>query len=150
MSSMENGAATAPKGGFWVRFVALLIDSVILYIPLVIVGALLGAFSRNANGGLSAAAPIWYFLALIVPIVYFVYFWSASGGGQTMGMRALKLRVIKTDGSSLSLGSSVLRYLGTIVNSIIFGLPIGWVWAAFDRNKQGWHDKIASSYVVKV
>jgi uncharacterized RDD family membrane protein YckC len=37
-----------------------------------------------------------------------------------------------------------------IINSIIFGLPIGFIWAAFDPNKQGWHDKIASTYVIRV
>jgi uncharacterized RDD family membrane protein YckC len=35
------------------------------------------------------------------------------------------------------------------VNSIIFGIPIGFIWAAFDKNKQGWHDKMAGTYVVK-
>jgi uncharacterized RDD family membrane protein YckC len=150
MSATAPVAASPPKAGFWIRFVAYLIDVVIVGIPLLILGAILGAFSGfSTSNQASAGLAIWYLIAAVGSIGYFIYFWSA-GGGQTPGMRVFKLRVIKTDGSPVSTGSAFLRYIGMIINSIIFGLPIGFIWAAFDPNKQGWHDKIASTYVIRV
>ncbi len=150
MSATAPAAASAPKGGFWIRFVAYLIDGIVIGVPLLILGAILGAFSGSSTANqVSAGLVIWYLIDLVVSIGYFIYFWSA-GGGQTLGMRMFKLRVIKTNGSRVSVGSAVLRYIGMIINSIIFGLPIGWIWAAFDKNKQGWHDKIAGTYVIKL
>ena len=57
------------------------------------------------------------------------------------------LRVIKTDGTQISDADAVLRYVGYLINSPI--LMMGWIWAAIDDSNQGWHDKIASTYVVK-
>jgi uncharacterized RDD family membrane protein YckC len=57
--------------------------------------------------------------------------------------------VVKTDGSPLTVGGAIVRYVGYIVDSIIFGLPIGYLWAAFDKDKQAWHDKMAGTYVIK-
>jgi uncharacterized RDD family membrane protein YckC len=150
MSATAPATVSAPKAGFWIRFVARLIDTIILCVPLLILAAILGVFSASATTGqVSAGVALWYLIAVVGSIGYFIYFWS-SGGGQTLGMRMLSLRVVKTNGSPVSVGSAVLRYVGMIVNSIIFGLPIGFIWAAFDKDKQGWHDKIAGTYVVKV
>ena len=54
---------------------------------------------------------------------------------------------MKTSGSELTLTDAFIRCLGLIISCI--GLFIGVIWVAFDPNKQGWHDKIASTYVVK-
>ena len=57
----------------------------------------------------------------------------------------MKIRVIKVDGSPISDSDAVIRYMGTIINYIGF---IGWLWALVDSNRQGWHDKMAQTYVV--
>jgi uncharacterized RDD family membrane protein YckC len=59
----------------------------------------------------------------------------------------LGLRVTKTDGTGLDLGRSLLRYVGLIIASIPIGLGLAWV--GWDPQKQGWHDKIAGTYVIK-
>jgi len=136
MSSTAVPTTATDKAGFWIRVGAYLIDAVILFIVDLIVGLIF----RN-NQGLQSL------IELIVSLGYFVYFWSASGGGQTVGMRALKIKVVKTDGSQLDYGGAVLRYVGLLVSFIV--IFIGVIWVAFDPNKQGWHDKIASTYVVR-
>ena len=136
MSSTAVPTTATDKAGFWIRVGAYLIDAVILFIVDLIVGLIF----RN-NQGLQSL------IELIVSLGYFVYFWSASGGGQTVGMRALKIKVVKTDGSQLDYGGAVLRYVGLLVSFIV--VFIGVIWVAFDPNKQGWHDKIASTYVVR-
>lgn len=76
------------------------------------------------------------------------YFWFflAFNAGQTPGKMLMNVRVIKTDGSPIRHSDAVLRYLGYILNDLCFS---GWLWALFDNHTQGWHDKIACTYVVK-
>src|ERR671935_198559 len=83
----------------------------------------------------------------LLSLLYYVFFWSTYGGGQTLGMRVLKLKVVKTDGTMLDLVGAFIRYVGFVISAIALG--IGFIWAAFDANKQGWHDKIAGTYVVR-
>ena len=85
---------------------------------------------------------------LVPPLVYFLYFWSAHGSGQTPGMRALRLRVIRTDGTYMSVGRAFLRNIGLGISIICLG--IGVIWVGFDKQKQGWHDKIADTYVIRM
>jgi uncharacterized RDD family membrane protein YckC len=132
-------AATTEKAGFGARFLAILIDS----IGLAIVSSILAGI-LNAGGPASSGASG---LQTLLGIAYFCYFWSTAGKGQTPGMRALNIKVVKTDGSQLDYVGAFLRYIGLVVS--VACLFIGVIWAAFDANKQGWHDKIAGTYVVK-
>jgi uncharacterized RDD family membrane protein YckC len=86
-------------------------------------------------------------LQTLLGVIYFCYFWSSYGKGQTLGMRALNIKVVKTDGSYLDLVGAFLRYIGLVIS--VIALFIGVLWVLFDAQKQGWHDKIASTYVVK-
>ncbi len=134
-----TGAAVATasvKAGFWIRVVAYIIDLIILIIVSAIVNAVLG--NNTALAGL---------INFIIGIAYFGYFWSASGHGQTLGMRVFKLRVIRTDGSALTMTQAAIRYVGVIVSAL--AIFIGLIWVAFDPQKQGWHDKIADTYVIR-
>jgi hypothetical protein len=54
--------------------------------------------------------------------------------------------VVRTDGSPLTWGQAFLRYLGYLVSAAVFSL--GFVWVSFDSKRQGWHDKIARTYVI--
>ena len=148
MQTAGSSAASAPKAGFWIRFVAYFIDGLIVGVPGIILLAIVGGFSSSSSGQVSGAAVVVYLLLVVASVAYFIYFWTRPAG-QTPGMKMVNIRVVKTDGSPITIGTAVARYIGTILNSIIFGLPIGWVWAAFDANKQGWHDKIAGTYVIK-
>ena len=130
-------AATTEKAGWWTRFLAILIDS----IGLAIIGGILNAIIYQGDSTAGTG------LNTLIGVVYFCYFWSSYGKGQTLGMRALNIRVVKTDGSQLDLVGAFLRYVGLFISVLCFF--IGVIWAAFDAQKQGWHDKIASTYVVK-
>ena len=133
-----SSLASAPKAGFWIRFLAIFIDSIIL----AIIGGALGAIFNLQTNGRSG-------LSLVLGLIYYVYFWSNSSlwPGQTIGSKLLNIRVVKTDGSDLEIASALIRYVGFVISAI--PILIGLIWAAFDPNKQGWHDKIAGTYVVK-
>ena len=129
--------ATTEKIGFLTRALATIIDFVIL-----------GIVSSILNIVLSGGDPLrGNRVSTLIGLGYFMYFWSSYGHGQTLGNRALSIRVVKTNGSELTLVDALIRYVGLIISCV--ALFIGVIWVAFDANKQGWHDKIASTYVVK-
>ncbi len=136
--SATGSLVSAPKAGFWIRVLAYIIDAIILGI----IGSIITSILNLSLNGRSS-------VNLILGLIYFTYFWSNSSvwPGQTVGQKLLNLRVIKTDGSDLDIGRSVIRYVGLIISFIV--ILIGVIWVAFDPNKQGWHDKIAGTYVVK-
>ena len=131
-------AVTGAKAGFWIRVLAFIIDSIILYVVNLIVGVVLNPSTTGRSG-----------IQTLLGIIYFTYFWSASSlwPGQTVGDKLLNLRVIKTDGTDLTIVQAFIRYVGLVISFIV--IFIGVIWVAFDPNKQGWHDKIAGTYVIK-
>jgi uncharacterized RDD family membrane protein YckC len=114
------------------RFIALIIDSIILGI---ITGVLVGA-GRGAGAGIS----------FLIGLGYNWYFWTRNNG-QTPGKMLMNIRVIKADGSPFQDADALMRYVGYYLNTIVCG--IGWLWGLVDSNHQGWHDKLANTYVVK-
>ena len=69
--------------------------------------------------------------------------------GQSPGKIAIGIKIVRTDGSSIGIGTTLLReVIGKIVSTIFIFL--GYIWILFDGQRQGWHDKISSTYVVKV
>jgi uncharacterized RDD family membrane protein YckC len=81
-----------------------------------------------------------------VTVAYSVVFWVWRG--QTVGKMVMNIRVLRGDGSNITIGYALLRYLGYIVCAIMLGT--GFLWIAFDSRKQGIHDKIADTVVVKL
>jgi len=138
MATAAPVAVSGAKAGFWIRFVAIFIDGIIVGI---VNSALAAILSLNTNGRSG--------LQLILGLLYYVYFWSSNSPwpGQTIGSKLLNIRVIRTDGSDLTISQALIRYVGFVISVIC--LLIGLIWAAFDPNKQGWHDKIADTYVIK-
>lgn len=129
----ESGPSSA-RAGFWRRFVAALLDGIILGAAAGIVGAILD-IDRNGTNGLS-----W-----LLGIAYYTYFEGSTG--QTMGKRALGIRVVSLEGGgSIGYGRALIRYFGRIVSTI--PLLLGYLWMLWDKEKQTWHDKFARSVVV--
>jgi uncharacterized RDD family membrane protein YckC len=129
-------AERAPKVGFLMRTIAYFIDSIAIGLPVL-------ALSLNL---LRDQPALMYGISFGVSMLYFVFFWSAAGKGQTVGMWMLHMKVVKTDGSYLSATGAFIRYCSFILASL--PLYLGLIWVAIDDKKQGWHDKIAGTYVV--
>ena len=89
---------------------------------------------------------IFSLVVFVVPLVYFTAMWSWQG--QSVGQRALGMHVVDANTSGgISVGRALLRYIGILIGTWV--LFIGLIWVAFDPRKQGWHDKMASTFVVK-
>lgn len=116
------------------RLIALIIDTVILSI----VGGVLGVGSGQQILGIGAG--------FIVGAAYNWYFWTQQNG-QTPGKMLVGIRVVKADGGKIGDVEAVIRYIGYYVNTFL--LLLGWLWALVDDQRQGLHDKLAGTVVVK-
>ena len=85
-------------------------------------------------------------LSMIIPLAYFTYFF---GNGQTPGMELMNIELCTIDGEhSIGYKRGFFRYIGMNLSALILGL--GFLWILIDKDRQGWHDKIAKTYVVPV
>ena len=143
---------TVDYAGFWLRLASMAIDSAILAALIwLFVGVGPLAFGRGWMGGAASDDPgvvYWTFLILI-PIVmiaaYFICFWQWRG--QTPGKLVLGIRVVRFNGDPVSWGGAIMRFLGYIISAA--PLLIGLLWVAYDLRRQGWHDKLAETYVIR-
>ena len=135
--------------GFWIRLGAYIIDGVILGVINLVASFIFVAIVASAEPGdtglLAGLTGGFTVVIFILTILYFIGFWAWRG--QTPGKMAVGVKIVNTDGSSISVGKSILRYIGYIVSGII--IYIGFLMIAWDGEKQGLHDKIAGTYVVK-
>jgi len=141
---------TAAKAGFWLRVVAALIDASIDIVLLFLLGTILILAGLTTFGaseetiGTMAILVILFGCALC--FAYDVVFTGHCG--QTPGKMALRIKVIRCDGTEISYGRAAFREIPTkFISGII--LCIGYLMAAFDAQKQGLHDRKEDTYVIK-
>ena len=137
-------------GGFWIRVVAYIIDYVITggitYGLLVATKPIScqDAGDGTCLPGTTTVSGLFYVL-IAIPVVYYIVAWAIGG---TIGQRVLGMRLVNaTTGQALGVGRSLLRLVGYIISTAV--IFIGLIWVAFDPRKQGWHDKIAGSVVIR-
>jgi len=116
------------------RFIALIIDNILLFVISLVIGFFLAIFNLDS-----------FLIGVLINLGYHWYFWTRRDG-QTPGKSAVNIRVIKTDGTPISDTDAIVRVFGYYVSSIALG--IGFLWAIFDANNQTWQDKMANTYVV--
>jgi uncharacterized RDD family membrane protein YckC len=131
--------------GFWIRFGAMLIDLVVmiivLYIPLTII------YGEEYWIGEQFIYGFWdVILGYIVPIVVTIWFWLRYSG--TPGKMATKLRIVDAaTGNKMTTGQAIGRYFAYTI--AILPLCLGLIWVGIDKKKQGWHDKLAGTVVIR-
>lgn len=118
---------TLPRAGFWIRMGALALDALLIAIVVNVV------------------EPSEHFFALVLA-GYGALMWKLRG--TTIGGIICNLRVVRTDGRDIEWETALVRALGCFLSAIPLGL--GFIWMAFDSNRQTWHDKIAGTVVVRV
>jgi uncharacterized RDD family membrane protein YckC len=148
-------------GGFWLRFVALFIDGIIVGIPTGIVALLLmgGSMMNLARLGdnpspeetISAMLPMFGAIAVLNLVIivldcgYHTFFLVKYGA--TPGKMAMGLKVIRADGTGLTVGRAIGRYFAKMLSAMI--LYIGYIMVGFDAQKRGLHDMICDTRVIK-
>ncbi len=139
-----------PKGGFWIRVAATVVDSILVSLLQFVFGFLLALTTgagELAPRGETMMGLLTALLSAAIAVFYYVFF--TGYGGQTPGKMVVRIKVIRTDGTDIGYGRAFLREVpGKFISGILLG--IGYLMVAFDRQKQGLHDKIADTYVIKL
>ena len=129
---METTSFTTERASFGTRFIAALVDGILVGIVNVIIARVTGI----------------PFVGFLISFGYYTYL---EGGetGQTFGKRVMGIRVAdKTTGASIGYGRAMVRWIGRLVSGIALGL--GYLWMLWDDESQTWHDKMAECLVVPV
>lgn len=154
---------TYEHAGFGARLVAAIIDGILISIVTGVIngifGTALGVGSSLMNtdnitdeaalGLLTAViggSLLIMFINMVISWGYYIIMTGAKGA--TIGKMIMKLEVVDENYQKISYGKAALREtIGKFVSSLVFCL--GYLWVLFDDKKQGWHDKIAKTYVIK-
>jgi len=142
--------------GFWIRVLASIIDTIVMLILLIPIAMTIYGVNytntQTSSSHMSYSSSSFYmqgdgnvFLHYILPAILVIAFWIYKSA--TPGKMITKLKIVdaKTGRKPTAL-QFVIRYLGYFLSSIFL---LGFIWVAFDRRKQGWHDKLAGTVVVR-
>ena len=140
-------SATFTYAGFWIRFVAWVIDFFILLVAGVVAQLPFVRMlqSRRIEDTLMAMGAV-YLIDMAIGATYEGVFVSRFGA--TPGKMALDLKVVRPDGGPVSLGRAAGRYFAKMVSAIV--LMIGYIMVGFDSEKRALHDMLCDTRVVKV
>lgn len=146
--------------GFWLRFVAAIIDGIVLYIAQMIITVplmgIMGLTTFNSQtmseaqqmGAIGAIIGLTIITFLFSSIVQWLYYaLMETYNGATLGKMAIGLKVTDLEGNKISFLKATGRYFGKILSGMI--LLIGYIMAAFTEKKQALHDIMAGCLVVK-
>ncbi len=156
MSYQQEGygysySPVASYAGFWLRFLAALLDGLIVGVPVFLVSAALASTNGPGSGGIflnPAAGPLVNILSIVAGMLYYGLL---EGGptGQTIGKRACGILVVDADSGQPGIGTGrgIGRYFARWLSQLV--LYLGYLWMLWDPKKQTWHDKLARTVVVK-
>lgn len=139
----SSWSSSADYAGFWQRALALLIDWLIVAVitmPVIVLTFGADYFSLDP---MRRSWDLLFLLGVGVAVVSFWRYCGATPGKLAVGVKIVDART----GEPPSTGRLALRLVCYLVSAA--PLYLGFLWAAFDRRKQGWHDKIAGTVVVQ-
>ena len=123
-----------PKASLWERLAAAFLDIVLV--------SILAGLAHKSPFAFLGAPPLW----LLTSLAYFAGMWTWKG--TTIGGIVLGLKVARLDGQPLTFAIALVRALAAVFSVIV--LFLGFLWIAWDADKQGWHDRIAGTVVLRL
>jgi uncharacterized RDD family membrane protein YckC len=132
-----------PPAGLFYRLVAMFYDALLLLSVLLVATALALLLTK---GTLHYHNPFFRTFLFLICFSFYAWFWLH--GGQTLGMRAWRLRVQRPDGRPITIWQALLRFLVAIPSLALGG--IGFFWMLIDRDKMTWYDRFSESVMVRL
>jgi uncharacterized RDD family membrane protein YckC len=131
-------------GGFWRRFVAMLIDVALAFLLLFPLVRLLGISDEAMISGslFAQTRQVMLNIPSIIAATLFLYYRSATPGKLIMDLRVVDADTL----GPLSIGQALGRQLAYILSLFLF---LGFIWIAFSRQRRGWHDLLAGTVVIR-
>lgn len=127
--------------GFLRRLAAIVYDLFLLCAIFFVATALLLPF--NAGEAFTGQQFFYPLYLLVVSFIFYGWFWTH--GGQTLGLRAWKIKVLTLDQQPINWTQALLRFIAAILSWSFFGL--GFLWILIDKNHRGWHDHLSHTAV---
>jgi uncharacterized RDD family membrane protein YckC len=147
----------APPAGFWIRFVAYMIDGlIVMTVSVFVIGIAVGvviltdeSLDLENPGGIVIAATLLVIAALIVINWLYEALMTSSPRGATLGKMALGLRIVRFDGTQLSFGRATARHFAKVIVTPAVPLLLGYIMAGFTNRKRALHDILVDTLVIK-
>jgi uncharacterized RDD family membrane protein YckC len=141
-STIELTDALTP--GLIRRLAAILYDGLLLTALLFVATALITLPLGNPTGLMMFV--FQFFIFEIIPLIFFTGFWAR--GGQTLGMRAWRLKLERLDGGDIGWSDAFKRHLAALFSILVFGL--GFIWILVDPQKLAWHDRLSKTRLILI
>ncbi|MEM7466757.1 MAG: RDD family protein [Pseudomonadota bacterium] len=144
-SDLASNKHEVTYAGFWIRAAASIIDSIwIIAVTLPLAWMVYGPSYFESTDFVMGYAD--FFISYVLPFVIVMVFWVYKSA--TPGKMALRLKIVDADSfEKASTTKLLIRYFGYFPSLIV--LSLGFFWVAWDKRKQGWHDKFANTVVIK-
>jgi uncharacterized RDD family membrane protein YckC len=137
--SQKPGNDPVSKPGFFRRLAATFYDLLLLIAVLFVATAIL----LPLNGGEAFTNQQFFFPVYLLLVSFLFYAWFWTHGGQTLGLRAWKIRALTFDMKPISWKQALLRFIAAIPSWGFFGL--GFLWILIDKNQRSWHDHLSKT-----
>ncbi len=129
------------------RLAALLYDAIVVIALYILAGFIIQAlYAPFHQGEPIGEIPSPYLLILLFCICFFYYSHSWRRGGQTIGMKAWRLKLVNLENKPMQLSQHMLRTAIGFFSIVLFGL--GYFWALIDKKQRSWHDMASLTRVV--
>lgn len=139
LSNPGDDSISSP--GFFRRLAAIIYDLFLLTALLFVATSLL----LPLNSGAAFTSEQYYFSIYLLAVSFLFYAWFWTHGGQTLGMRAWKIRVLTVNREPVGWRLAFFRFLSAIPSLGLFGL--GFLWILIDKNRRGWHDHLSRTAI---
>lgn len=135
-------AINRKRAGFLRRFAAIFYDALLLFSVLFF--ATLVVLPFTGGRAIPPNEPLYTTYLIAVSFLYFGWFWTH--GGQTLGMRAWRLRLEHENGAAVTWKVALVRFGSAILSWLPMGA--GYLWMLVDTSGLTWHDRLSSTTVV--
>jgi len=146
-----------PPAGFWIRFVAYVVDAFILWLGLILIGGVVfGLVFLLGGSQVADNEPAIWIAIIVIGLAYFAAAWlyeallTSGPHGATFGKQAVGVRIVRADGAPMSFGRATGRHFLKVAVTPMVPLAIGYILAAFTQGKRALHDFMADTLVIKV
>jgi uncharacterized RDD family membrane protein YckC len=145
-----------PPAGFWLRFVAYIVDAFILMLAVIVVAVVIVGLAVAIGGTSGKDSDVAIGIGVVLAVLaYLVIGWlyeaflTSGPHGATLGKQAVGVRILCADGTPLSFGRATGRHFLKVMVTPMIPFAIGYLMAAFTARKRALHDVMADTFVIK-
>lgn len=124
------------------RLAAVCYDCLLITALLMVISGIFVLLNHNEI----VSGPVFQSVLFLATFTFYTFFWRR--GGQTLGMRSWRIKLISLTGQPVSLNQCLLRFMVALMSWGFLGL--GWIWMLFDKQKRTWHDRVSETQLIHI